>query len=117
MKLGPKCSRSSCSAVIRFTTEAVLGCRKSVSPGSSTSDGASKSRSIPSNPYSVTICVTEFTKLEMLDVGASVKYSPPPPSEISTFFPRLFSNAMSSFICPRSMDGRTCICIVPSGAR
>jgi hypothetical protein len=45
------------------------------------------SMSIPSNPYSDTICVTEFTRFGMLAVCTSVKYSPPPPSEISTFFP------------------------------
>ena len=42
--------------------DGVTGCLKSVSPGSMESDGLSKSMSMPSKPYSVTMRVTEETK-------------------------------------------------------
>ncbi len=42
--------------------DGVVGCLKSVSPGSMERDGLSKSMSMPSKPYSVTMRVTEETK-------------------------------------------------------
>ena len=91
MKPGPKCSCSWRRPAIRLTIDGVVGWRKSVSPGADRATGVSKSISTPSNPYSVTMLVTELTKFGMSFASSSLKYSPPPPSEIITFLPWLLS--------------------------
>ena len=53
--------------------DGVVGCLKSVSPGSMESDGLSKSMSMPSKPYSLTMCVTEETKFGTRFGSARVK--------------------------------------------
>ena len=60
--------------------------------------------------------VTEETKFGTRFGSASVKCCPPPPSEIITFLPWLFSQAMSALNCSVSRPAGVWNCMVPSGA-